>query len=56
MYWKNIKQKKVIILPNNDAGSLAITNVIKQRKTLDHVVFANPSRIKYFTFMEELVY
>ncbi len=44
-------QKKVIILPNNDAGSLAIQNVIKQRKTLDHVVFANLSRIEYLTLM-----
>jgi len=45
------QQKKVIILPNNDAGSLAIQNVIKQRKTLDHVVFANLSRIEYLTLM-----
>jgi GDP/UDP-N,N'-diacetylbacillosamine 2-epimerase (hydrolysing) len=45
------KQKKVIILPNNDAGSIAIQNVIKERKTLDHVVFANLSRIEYLTLM-----
>jgi UDP-hydrolysing UDP-N-acetyl-D-glucosamine 2-epimerase len=45
------EQKKVIILPNNDAGSIAIQNVIKQRKTLEHVVFANLSRIEYLTLM-----
>ena len=45
------QQKKVIILPNNDAGSIAIQNVIKQRKTLEHVVFANLSRIEYLTLM-----
>ena len=45
------QQKKVIILPNNDAGSMAIQNVIKQRKTLEHVVFANLSRIEYLTLM-----
>lgn len=45
------KEKKVIILPNNDAGSTAIQNVIKQRKTLDYVVFANLSRIEYLTLM-----
>lgn len=45
------KQKKVIILPNNDAGSIAIQNVIKERKTLDNVVFANLSRIEYLTLM-----
>ena len=45
------QQKKVIILPNNDAGSIAIQNVIKQRKTLEHIVFANLSRIEYLTLM-----
>jgi len=45
------QQKKVVILPNNDAGSIAIQNVIKQRKTLEHVVFANLSRIEYLTLM-----
>jgi GDP/UDP-N,N'-diacetylbacillosamine 2-epimerase (hydrolysing) len=45
------QQKKVIILPNNDAGSLAIQNVIKSRRSLDHAVFANLSRIEYLTLM-----
>ena len=45
------RQKKVIILPNNDAGSLAIQNVIKSRRSLDHAVFANLSRIEYLTLM-----
>ncbi len=44
-------QKKVIILPNNDAGSLAIQKVIKERRSLDHIVFANLSRIEYLTLM-----
>ncbi len=46
-------QKKVIILPNNDAGSLAIQKVIKDRRSLDHIVFANLSRIEYLTLMRK---
>lgn len=43
--------KKVVILPNNDAGSLAIQKVIKDRRSLDHSIFANLSRIEYLTLM-----
>ncbi len=46
-------QKKVIILPNNDAGSLAIQKVIKERRSLDQIVFANLSRIEYLTLMRK---
>lgn len=48
---ENYHQKKVIILPNNDAGSLAIQKVIKDRRSLDHNIFANLSRIEYLTLM-----
>jgi GDP/UDP-N,N'-diacetylbacillosamine 2-epimerase (hydrolysing) len=48
---ENYDQKKVIILPNNDAGSLAIQEVIKTRRSLDHHIFANLSRIEYLTLM-----
>ena len=50
---ENYEQKKVIILPNNDAGSLAIQNVIKERRSLDQIVFANLSRIEYLTLMRK---
>jgi len=49
---KNFKINKIVILPNNDAGSLLIRNKIEELKTSDFYCFANLSRSDYLSLLK----
>lgn len=49
---KNFKINKIVILPNNDAGSVLIKNKIEELKTSDFQCFANLSRTDYLCLLK----